>query len=99
MQSFDPTAFRMPLTNLQLPWENRQAIAVIPLFDWDKATDPLQGLLFIASMRLKQTDFLEKQLLLTSVSLPLAEALSRHSRQEDAQAQVRLQQSKKSSPQ
>jgi CRP-like cAMP-binding protein len=98
-QSFDPKTLQTQLAALKLPWETRLAMAVIPLFDWDKARDPLQGLLFLASGRQANAFAAEKQLLLTSVAHPLAEALSRHSRQEDALAQARLQQSKKSFPQ
>jgi len=98
-QSFDPHAMASDLAKFKLPWETRVAMAVIPLFDWEKERDPLQGLLFLASGRQAQAFSAEKQLLLTSVSHPLAEALSRHGRQEEALAKVRLQQSKKSFPQ
>jgi CRP-like cAMP-binding protein len=98
-QALDPQAFRETLPEYKLPWENRLAIAVIPLFDWDKASNPLQGLLMLASARTAQAFCTEKQLLFTSISHPLAEALSRQARQEDASAQSRLEQSKKSFPQ
>jgi len=95
-QSFDPKALTLLLSVFKLPWEKRAAVAIIPLFDWDKAQDPLQGMLFLASVNHASAFSAEKQLLLAAMSHPLAEALSRHSRQEDASAQNRLQQSKKS---
>ena len=98
-QAFDPQALRMQLTELKLPWENRLAMAVMPLFDWDKPANPLQGLLLLASGKESQAFSTEKQLLLTSISRPLAEALSRHGRQMDASSQSRLKQAKESFPQ
>jgi CRP-like cAMP-binding protein len=98
-QTLDPQACRRELLEYKLPWENRLTMAVVPLFDWDKAPSPMQGLLLLASSRAAQAFSTEKQLLLTSISHPLAEALSRHGRQEDASAHARLQQSKKSFPQ
>jgi CRP-like cAMP-binding protein len=91
---FDPKAMLTALGEFRLPWQDRTVLAVIPLFDWDQAHDPLQGLLCLTST-LDPAEFVrEKLLLLTSVSRPLAEALSRHRRQEDAVAQERLNQAK-----
>jgi CRP-like cAMP-binding protein len=98
VQVFDPKQVLHELAEIKLPWESRAAIAIIPLFDWDKAKDPLQGLLFLATASHPEIFLPEKQLLLTSVAQPLAEALSRHSRHQDALAQARLEQSKKSFP-
>ncbi len=95
-QSFDPQTIRSPLGTLKLPWESRLAVAVIPLFDRDKISDSLQGLLLLASARDAETFSTGEKLLLTSIAHPLAEALSRQSRREDTLAQSRLQQSKKS---
>jgi CRP-like cAMP-binding protein len=94
MQSFDPQKIRAQMTMLQWPWENRVAISVIPLFDWEKASDPLQGLLVLSSSRKSDAFSAAEKLLLTSIAHPLAEALSRQSRREDALAQSRLRQSK-----
>src|SRR5256885_10299307 len=47
------------------------------------------GLLLLASSQNEEAFSSEKQLLLTSVSHPLAEALSRHGRHEEALAQAR----------
>ncbi len=94
VQVFDPKEIRASLEAAQLPWNNMAAVAIVPLFDWDKSPNPLQGLLFLASERETTAFSAEKQLLLASLSHPLAEALSRHARQEDSSAQTRLQQSK-----
>ena len=98
VQSLKPATLRRQLAEFKLPWDTRLAMAVIPLFDWDKARDPLQGLLFLASRHQANAFSAEKKLLLTSIAHPLAEALSRHSRHEESKAQTRLQQSKKSFP-
>jgi hypothetical protein len=98
VQSFDPKEIQSSLNEFRLPWEQMAAIAILPLFDWDKSPDPLQGLLVLASDLHARAFSSEKQLLLTSLSHPLAEALSRHARQEDSSALARLQQSKKPFP-
>jgi CRP-like cAMP-binding protein len=94
IQTFEPGAVQVQLEKLQLPWQNRAALAVIPLFDWEKASNPLQGLLLLASTRQANAFSPGEKLLLTSIAHPLAEALSRCGRQEDSLAQQRLQQSK-----
>jgi CRP-like cAMP-binding protein len=94
MQSFDPQKIRASMTTFHWPWDSRLAVAVIPLFDWDKASDPLQGLLVLASARNVEAFSARDKLLLTSIAHPLAEALSRHSRREDSKAQARLRQSR-----
>jgi CRP-like cAMP-binding protein len=96
--TFIPRAVQSYLSAFKLPWEERAAMAIIPLFDWDKAQDALQGLLCLASRHGDQAFAVEKHLLLTSLSRPLAEALSRHGRQEESRAQARLQKSKTSFP-
>lgn len=98
VQSFDPKTLRNEFATLKLPWETRVAMAVVPLFDRDKAQDSLEGLLFLASGRQAQAFSTDKQLLLTSVAQPLAEALTRRGRHEDSMAKERLQQSKQSFP-
>jgi CRP-like cAMP-binding protein len=94
MQSFDPQKIRAQMTMFHWPWEKSLAVSVIPLFDWDKASDPLQGLLVLASSKKVDAFSAGEKLLLTSITHPLAEALSRHSRREDSMAQSRLRQSK-----
>ena len=98
VQVFEPRAIQAHLDVFHLSWQDRVALAMVPLFDWEIADNPLQGLLLVSS-RLHENSFSsEKQLLLTSLALPLAEALSRHCRQEEARAQSRLDKSKKSFP-
>lgn len=92
--AFDPKAYRMPLQALGFDWGTRPAAVMIPLFDWEKPSHPLQGLLLLASTRSAEAFAADKQLLLTSVAQPVAEAMSRHSRQQDADAQTRLSQSR-----
>jgi hypothetical protein len=98
IQSFDPKEIRSSLASFKLPWDKMQSMAILPLFDWDKSPDPLQGLLFLASEHQSNAFSSEKELLLSSLSHPLAEALSRYGRQEESGAKVRLQQSKKVGP-
>ncbi len=97
-QSFEPGLIEKELSSFKLPWESCQSVAIIPLFDWDKVADPLQGLLFLASKSDKAAFSGDRPLLLAAVSNPLAEALSRYGRIQDASAQTRLEQSKKSFP-
>lgn len=94
--SLDPASVRPALAEAALRWENHAAVSVVPLFDRDEAPHPLQGLLCLASRRSPRAFSPEKLLLLTSVASPLAESLSRHRRHQDALAQDRLRQSKKS---
>ena len=96
MQFFDPSRIRAQTATLHWPWDNSVVISVIPLFDWDKASDPLQGLLVLASSKKSDAFSAGEKLLLTSIAHPLAEALSRQTRREDALAQSRLRQSKES---
>lgn len=98
VQPFSPQHVRAALATLKLPWEDRAAMAILPLWDRDQSQDPLQGLLLFASQNRPHAFAPDKHLLLMSMSYPLAEALSRYTRQADVDAQVRLQKSKKSFP-
>ncbi len=84
IQSFNPKEIRTALMSFKLPWDHMKAMSILPLFDWDQSPDPLQGLLFLASERHENAFSSEKQLVLTSLSHRLAEALSRHGRQEES---------------
>jgi len=95
LQIFDPKAIPAQLAAFKLPWHDRGAMAIIPLFDRDKA-EPLQGFLCLASRNHPELFSPEKRLLLTSVSYPLSEALARQGRQADSLAQARLRKSKTS---
>ncbi len=90
-----PESVKPQLTALALPWEARAAIALIPLFNWDKTDKPLEGLLCLASQQKKEAFSTEKRLLLTSAAQLLSEALARHVRQDEAEAQSRLQKTKR----
>ena len=98
VQVFDPRAIQTSLDVFNLSWKERVTMAIVPLFDWEKSQNPLQGLLFLSSQVHEHAFDTEKLLLLTSVALPLAEVLSRHCPQEDASAQSRLEKSKRSFP-
>lgn len=97
--TFEPKTFRLPLEAYRLDWESRVACALIPLYDWERPAHALQGLILLSSATRADAFSPEKQLLLTSVSQPIAEALARFHRLQDAQAQERLQKSRQSYPQ
>jgi CRP-like cAMP-binding protein len=94
--SFDPQTFARPLDAFKLDWQSRASAVIIPLLDWEKAASPLQGLLLMASAKRADAFSTDRQLLLTSLSSPIAEALARNRRIEEAQAQSRLQKSRQS---
>jgi len=93
-QIFPGGAIQEHLDSFKLPWKSYASVALVPLLDWEIAQDALQGLLVLGGQRDGNAFSAEKQLLLTSMSLPFAEALSRHVRSQEAQARDRLQNSK-----
>jgi CRP-like cAMP-binding protein len=97
-QIFVPGTISAHLDSFKLPWKTYATLAMIPLFDWERSHDPIQGLLVLASQHSGEVFSSGKQLLLASVALPFAEALSRHIRREDMLAQDRFQKSKRSFP-
>jgi hypothetical protein len=70
--------------------------ALVPLVDRDQAAQPLQGFLVLASRQAPHAFAPNILLLLTALADPVAEALSRHHRDEDVHAQQRLHQSRRS---
>jgi len=97
-QIFVPKAIQAHLESFKLPWNAYATLAIVPLFDWERAHDAIQGLLVLAGQHNDKVFSPEKQLLLSSMALPFAEALSRYARLQETQAQDRLQKSKGSFP-
>jgi CRP-like cAMP-binding protein len=97
-QIYSGEAIQVHLDLFKLPWKNCSTVAFIPLLDWENSQDSIQGLLVLAGKQNSKAFSAEKQLLLASMALPFAEALSRHVRSQDMQARDRLQNSKKSFP-
>jgi CRP-like cAMP-binding protein len=89
-------AERQSLSAAQLPWQMHSACAVVPLFDRDGDSQPLQGLLLLASQDDVNAFSPNTLLLLASLALQLTEGLGRQRRQEDAEAQSRLHRSRQS---
>ena len=89
---------RQVILDIKLPWKNFASMALIPLIDRDQAGHPLEGLLLLASRENPQAFSPNAILLLTAISSQLIEAVSRQRRQDDAQAQDRLSQSRRSFP-
>ncbi len=96
MLSFDPAEHRTSLDAFKLNWSSRASAAIIPLFSWEKSEKSLQAVLLLASAKRAEAFSAEKQLLLSALALPIAEALARHGRQQDSQAQTRLEQARQS---
>jgi CRP-like cAMP-binding protein len=97
-QVYDPADTLDALELFKLPWKTYATMAIVPLLDWEKPQDALQGLLILGGQKNKKTFSSEKHILLSSVALPFSESLSRYDRLQETQAQDRLQNSKKSFP-
>lgn len=87
---------RQAIIDIKLPWANFSSIILVPLVDHDQTNHALEGLLLLASRDNPEAFSPNSILLLTAISSQLAEAVSRQRRQNDAQAQDRLNQSRRS---
>jgi len=87
---------RQAIVDIKLPWQNFASIVLVPLMDRDQAGHPLEGLLLLASRDTPQAFSPNSLLLLSAISSQLTEAVSRQRRQNEAQAQDRLSQSRRS---
>ncbi|MFA5975831.1 MAG: cyclic nucleotide-binding domain-containing protein [Elusimicrobiota bacterium] len=76
-------------------WQAASA-ALVPLMNADRPDQPLQGFLVMTSRQQPRFFSRNMLLMLSAMANPLAEALARQSRQEEASAQSRLDQSRRS---
>lgn len=85
---------RQHLASVKLPWTFPASSAFLPLLDRDKSDHPLQGFILVVSQKDVAPFASESLLMLSAIAEPFTEALSRYHREQDQDAQSRLQRSR-----
>ncbi len=89
---------RAAVSDLKLGWPNDAAVALVPLVDRESSERTLQGLFLFMGDSQKEVFSPNTLLLLATVSDQFSEALSRHDRFQEREAQARLQDARRSLP-